>query len=86
MKNFERRYSDLPKTEIHCHLEGSIRTRTVIDVAHQYHLQLPSYQIDQPDQHVKVFDQLQNLDAVLEALSIAQNSIASAAKDDGLFF
>ena len=26
MKNFDRRYNDLPKIEIHCHLEGAIRT------------------------------------------------------------
>ena len=26
MKNFDPKYNDLPKTEIHCHLEGAIRT------------------------------------------------------------
>ena len=33
MKNFDPRYNDLPKTEIHCHLEGAIRTQTIIDIA-----------------------------------------------------
>jgi adenosine deaminase len=28
MKNFDTKYNDLPKTEIHIHLEGSIRTQT----------------------------------------------------------
>lgn len=79
MKNFEGRYNNLPKTEIHCHLEGSIRTQTIIDIARRYNLQLPSYQVDRLDEHVKVFNQLRDLHAVLEAFAIAQNSIASPA-------
>ena len=33
MKNFDSKYNNIPKTEIHCHLEGSIRTATIIDIA-----------------------------------------------------
>jgi len=53
MKNFDVRYNELPKTEIHCHLEGSIRTQTMIEVAKQYNLQLPAYDIAELDRHVK---------------------------------
>jgi adenosine deaminase len=77
MKNFDVRYNELPKTEIHCHLEGSIRTQTMIEVAEQYNLQLPAYDIAELDRHVKVFDQLHDLQAVLEAFTISQNSIAA---------
>lgn len=77
MKNFDAQYNDLPKTEIHCHLEGAIRTRTMIEVARSYHLELPAYEIAELDKHVKVFDQLRDLQAVLEAFTIAQMSIAS---------
>jgi len=35
MKNFDPKYNDIPKTEIHCHLEGAIRTQTIIDVARE---------------------------------------------------
>jgi adenosine deaminase len=79
MKNFDARYNDLPKTEIHCHLEGAIRTGTIIEIARQHNLQLPSYEVGELDGHVKVFDQLRDLHAVLEAFTIAQNSIASPA-------
>lgn len=77
MKNFDARYNDLPKTEIHCHLEGAIRTSTLIDIARQYNLPLPSFEIDELDRHVKVLDQWRDLRAVLEAFTIAQNSLAA---------
>lgn len=77
MKNFDPKYNDIPKTEIHCHLEGSIRTQTIIDVAREYNLKLPSYEVNELDQRVKVFDQLRDLQAVLDAFAIFQNSITS---------
>ena len=77
MKNFDARYNDLPKTEIHIHLEGAIRTRTIIDVAREYNLKLPSYEVHDLDRHVKVYDQMRDLRAVLEAFAIFQNSITS---------
>ncbi|HJS20208.1 MAG TPA: adenosine deaminase [Anaerolineales bacterium] len=77
MKNFDPRYNDLPKTEIHIHLEGSIRTQTIIDIAREYGLELPSYEAAELDEHVKVYDQLRDLRTVLEAFAIFQNSITS---------
>lgn len=77
MKNFDPKYNDIPKTEIHCHLEGAIRTQTIIDIAREYNLQLPSYEARELDGHVKVYDQMQNLEAVLAAFAIFQNSITS---------
>jgi adenosine deaminase len=77
MKNFDPKYNDIPKTEIHCHLEGAIRTQTIIDVAMEYDLQLPAYNVRELDKHVKVYDQMQSLEAVLAAFAIFQNSITS---------
>jgi adenosine deaminase len=77
MKNFDARYNDLPKTEIHIHLEGSIRTQTIIDIAKDYALGLPSYDVHALNKHVKVYDQMRDLGAVLEAFAIFQNSITS---------
>jgi adenosine deaminase len=77
MKNFDPKYNEIAKTEIHCHLEGAIRTQTIIDIAAEYGLQLPSYEAKELDRHVKVYDQMRNLEAVLEAFAIFQNSITS---------
>jgi adenosine deaminase len=77
MKSFDPKYNIIPKAEIHLHLEGAIRTQTLIDVAREYHLTLPSYDPAELDKHVKVLDQMRNLDAVLAAFAIFQNSITS---------
>jgi adenosine deaminase len=77
MKNFDPLYNTLPKTEIHIHLEGSIRTKTIIEIAREYDLKLPAYEVDELDPHVKVYDQMRDLAAVLEAFAIFQNSITS---------
>src|SRR5512145_1058061 len=77
MKNFDPKYNDIPKTEIHCHLEGAIRTQTILDIAKEYNLRLPTYDVHELDKHVKVYDQMQNLEAVLQAFAIFQNSITS---------
>jgi len=77
MKNFDPKYNSIPKTEIHIHLEGAIRTQTVIDVAKESNLKLPSFEASELDKHVKVYDQMQSLEAVLKAFDIFQNSITS---------
>lgn len=77
MKNFDPKYNIIPKTEIHCHLEGAIRTQTIIDIAREFNLQLPAHEAMELDRHVKVYGQMQSLEAVLEAFAIFQNSIAS---------
>ena len=77
MKNFDPKYNDLPKTEIHCHLEGAIRTQTIIDIAKEHNLKLPAYEVNELDKHVKVYDQMRNLESVLAAFAIFQNSITS---------
>jgi len=77
MKNFDPKYNDIPKTEIHIHLEGAIRTQTIIDIAKESNLKLPAYEVNELDKHVKVYDQMQSLEAVLKAFDIFQNSITS---------
>lgn len=77
MQIFDPKYNSIPKIELHCHLEGSIRTKTILDIARQYNLSLPSYEIFELDKHVKVRSQLRDLKAVLEAFAIFQNSLVS---------
>jgi adenosine deaminase len=77
MKYFDAKYNDLSKAEIHVHLEGSIRTETIIEIAREHNLSLPAYEVETLNPHVKIYDQLQSLVAVLEAFAIFQNIIVS---------
>ena len=77
MKSFDPKYNDIPKTEIHIHLEGAIRTQTIIDVSQAAGLSLPAYEASALDKHVKVYEQMQSLEAVLNAFGIFQDSITS---------
>jgi len=77
MQIFDPLYNSIPKIELHCHLEGSIRTQTILDIARQYNLSLPYYDFAELDMHVKVRDQMHDLQAVLDAFAIFQNSLAS---------
>jgi adenosine deaminase len=79
MKCIDPKYNRLPKTELHCHLEGAIRTATIIEVAREHGLKLPAYDVAGLDPLVKVYEQLKDLGAVLEAFGIAQHSIAAPA-------
>ncbi len=79
MKNFDPKYNNIPKAEIHCHLEGAIRTQTILDVAKEFNLKLPAYEASELEKHIKVYDQLRDLQAVLDAFDIFQNSITSPA-------
>lgn len=35
-------YFDLPKIDLHCHLDGSLRPQTVLDLAAEHNIELPS--------------------------------------------
>lgn len=39
-------YFNLPKIDLHCHLDGSVRPQTIIDLARQQNISLPSDNID----------------------------------------
>ena len=77
MKNFDPAYNAIPKTEIHCHLEGAIRTQTIMDVARAQDLVLPAYTVADLNPHIKIYNQMQDLETVLKAFAIFQNSITS---------
>lgn len=77
MKCFDPKYNNIPKVELHCHLEGAIRTGTILDIARAHGLNLPAWDVETLNPHVKVYEQMRDLHAVLEAFGIFQNSITS---------
>ncbi len=46
----------LPKIDLHRHLEGSLRLFTLLDVAREYHIQLPTYDPEEFRRYVQIVD------------------------------
>lgn len=49
-----RRLKAMPKVELHRHLEGSIRLNTLVEVAEQHNIPLPTYEVDVLRPYVQV--------------------------------
>lgn len=77
MKIFNPLYNQIPKVELHCHLEGSIRTSTILDNARRFNLDLPTTDPFALDRIIKVREQMKDLQSVLNAFRIFQDSLAS---------
>lgn len=45
---------NLPKIELHCHLDGSVRPQTIIDIAKEENIKIPSYKLSEIEDLVKV--------------------------------
>ncbi len=86
MQVFDERYNRINKTEIHCHLEGSIRPATILDIAREYGLRLPAGDVRSLERYVKVTEQLKDLQSVLDAFKIAQDCIVSPAVVERIAF
>ncbi len=46
LNNFRKLVEQIPKSDLHLHLDGSVRMGTIIDIAHQEKIYLPSYTED----------------------------------------
>ncbi len=58
----------LPLTDIHRHLDGNIRTRTIIELAHKHNLSLPSFDEKTLTPYVQVVENEPSLVAFLSKL------------------
>lgn len=60
----------LPKIELHCHLDGSLRPETIIDIAKKENIQLPSYDVNEIRNAVIAPLDCKSLDEYLKRFSI----------------
>ena len=60
----------LPKTDLHCHLDGSLRLNTVIELARTQNVSLPTEDRDALFQQIYAGEVCQSLDDYLKAFDV----------------
>ncbi|MGH4137328.1 adenosine deaminase [Clostridium sp.] len=61
---------DLPKIELHCHLDGSVRPGTIIDIAKDEGISIPYYDIENIKREVTAPAECKSLDEYLKRFEI----------------
>lgn len=88
---------NIPKIELHCHLDGSVKAETVLEIAKAEHIELVSYELDEIRKSLSVSDQCTDLMAYLSCFELPMTVMQSkeslkriayelilACKDDGV--
>jgi len=63
-------FSILPKIELHCHLDGSLRPETIIDIAKREGIRLPSIEIEELEKELIAPLECESLDEYLKRFAI----------------
>ncbi len=58
-------YKELPKIDLHCHFDGSVRAETIIELAKQDNIELASYDLDEVRNLLIAPDDCKSLDEYL---------------------
>lgn len=61
---------DLPKIELHCHLDGSVRPSTVLELAQKNGITLPTYNLEELKTYLQVPDDCPSLKVYLERFAL----------------
>ena len=64
------RFSELPKIELHCHLDGCLRTKTVIELAKKENIKLDSLEYDKIEELLVVPSECNSLDTYLKRFDL----------------
>ena len=67
--------NNLPKIELHCHLDGSLRVETVIELAKKENIQLDSYDYDYVKNLLTVEEDCDSLDEYLKRFDLPNEVI-----------
>lgn len=67
----------LPKIELHCHLDGSVRLNTIIEVAKQENIELPSFEVETLDSLIKVPEDCTSLEEYLKRFDLPNKIMQS---------
>lgn len=60
----------LPKVELHCHLDGSVRPETILELAKKDKIELPTYNLEELKTYLQVPDDCPSLKVYLERFAL----------------
>jgi adenosine deaminase len=64
------KFQNLPKIELHCHLDGSVRPETIIDIAKEEGISIPYYDIENIKKEVTAPEECKSLDEYLKRFEL----------------
>jgi adenosine deaminase len=79
-------FFDLPKIDLHCHLDGSVRPQTVMDIAHQQGLTIPSADINEITSLMIAPETCQSLDEYLKRFELPLSVMQTQANIERISF
>ncbi|HYI00089.1 adenosine deaminase [Hyalangium sp.] len=68
----------LPKTDLHCHLDGSMRLKTILELAEQQKIKLPADDVDGLAQAIHMGQVCQSLEEYLVAFDVTLSVLQTA--------
>jgi adenosine deaminase len=72
----------LPKTDLHCHLDGSLRLESILDLADKQRVRLPAHDPDGLKKHIYPGEECRSLEDYLKAFDV---TLAVLQTEEGLF-
>lgn len=79
-------YFNLPKIDLHCHLDGSVRPQTIIELAHQQNIILPSESINEINRLMIAPESCANLNEYLQRFELPLSVMQTAEAIERISF
>lgn len=72
-------FKSLPKAELHCHLDGSLRVKTILELAEEHDVELPHHDHDSLKNYLQVGDECESLEDYLKAFHVTNKVLQTEA-------